>query len=87
MNQQKIPIAKDSIVTTMGFTSLNRNIPIKIPTKVNVKIWEENSILPCGQTWILPDNVSKYDGMIGNFIFNEYDTIILNFEYMWIHVK
>lgn len=87
INQKKFPIAKDSIVTTMGFTSLNKNIPIKIPARTNVEIGEENRILPCNQTWILPDNVFKYDGMIGNFIFKEYDTIIFNFEGMWIHVK
>lgn len=71
----------------MGFTSLDRNIPVKIPTRINVKIGEGNRTLPCNQAWILPNNVFKYDGMIGNFIFKEYDTIIFNFEDMWIHVK
>ena len=87
INQEKFSIAKDSIVTTMGFTSLDRNIPVKIPTRINVKIGEGNRTLPCNQAWILPNNVFKYDGMIGNFIFKEYDTIIFNFEDMWIHVK
>lgn len=87
LNQKKIPIAKDSIVTTMGFTSLDRNIPIKIPTRTNVRIGEGNKNLACNQIWILPNNVFKYDGMIGNFIFREYDTIIFNFEDMWMHVE
>ena len=87
INQEKFSIAKDSIVTTMGFTSLDINIPVKIPTRINVKIGERNRTLPCNQAWILPNNVFKYDGMIGNFIFKEYDTIIFNFEDMWIHVK
>lgn len=86
IHQKHLPIDKDSIVTTMGFTSL-RNTPVKLPKLAKIKIGKENRNLPCNQTWILPDNICKYDGMIGNFIFKEFDTIIFNFEDMWIHVK